>query len=459
MSPQPYTVAIAGNPNAGKTTLFNAIAGTRHKVANYPGVTVERKEARLRLPNGNMATLVDLPGCYSLVARSPEEQIAHDLLFGRIPDMEDLSLVVCVVDASNLERNLFLVTQLLDQKVPLVVALNMMDLAEEKGTRLDPEELSKTLGCPVVPTVGRKGIGIPQLLEAIQTKLEGNGESKPRIEPFIHQLPGDLDLPVGRLAQKLEESGEFEARDRSRPEALWALLASIDGDDPVHLPPYEVELTRETLGEFNLKTSDLRRAESHARYDYIARVIQEAEITQEDLPHNLSDRLDSVLLNPLAGPLILLVIFGLVFQSIYAWAGPLMDGVDFLFGSIAAGVNSILPEGLFRSLVVDGVIAGVGNTVIFLPQILILFLFLGILEDSGYLARAAFLLDRLMASVGLDGKSFVPLLSSFACAVPGIMATRTIPSRKDRLVTILIAPLMTCSARLPVYILIIGTVF
>ncbi|MCA9434093.1 MAG: ferrous iron transporter B, partial [Candidatus Omnitrophica bacterium] len=231
------------------------------------------------------------------------------------------------------------------------------------------------------------------------------------------------------------------------------------GDDPIHLPPFEIELTQGTIEEFNLKTGEMRKAESHARYSYIGRVIEEAKVTQGDAPHTLTERLDSFLLHPVAGPLILFLVFGFVFQSIYAWAGPLMDGVDALVGVVAAGADAILPESMFKSLIVDGIIAGVGNTIIFLPQILILFLFLGILEDSGYLARAAFMLDRLMSSVGLDGKSFVPLLSSFACAVPGIMATRTIPSRKDRLVTILVAPLMTCSARLPVYILVIGTVF
>lgn len=459
MTTRTPSVAIAGNPNAGKTTLFNALAGARQKVANYPGVTVERKEANLRLPNGGRVTLVDLPGCYSLVARSPEEQIAHDLLFGRIPGLDIPAVVVCVVDASNLERNLYLATQLRDQGVPLVIALNMMDLAREKGIDVDPDRLAKTLGCPVIPTVGRKGVGIPQLLSAIQVRLEGNGTPEPKLPPFIETLPSTLEEPVARLSERLVADREFSQKERSRAEALWALLASLEGDDPVHLPPHETEAVSETLREFSTSTAGLRKAESHARYDYIGRVIREAEVSQNDVPDTLTQKIDAVLLHPVVGPALLFVVFGLVFQSIYAWAGPLMDGVDSLFSSISGAADSLLPESLFKSLLIEGVIAGVGNTVIFLPQILILFLFLGLLEDSGYLSRAAFLLDRLMASVGLDGKSFVPLLSSFACAVPGIMATRTIPGRKDRLVTILIAPLMTCSARLPVYILVIGTVF
>ena len=323
--------------------------------------------------------------------------------------------------------------------VPLVVALNMMDLAEERGTQIDPESLSRTLGCPVVPTVGRKGVGIDRLVQAIETKLEGNGQAPNRMAPFIDSLPEALETPVSRLANRLEESSSFDAKDRARPEALWALLSNLDGDDPIQLPPFEAELTQNTLQEMELKTGELRKAESHARYDYIGRLIQEAEVTQEDRPHTLTERLDSVLLHPIAGPVVLFLVFGLVFQSVYAWAGPFMDGIDALVGAVATGADAILPEGFFQSLVLDGIIAGVGNTIIFLPQILILFLFLGILEDSGYLARAAFLLDRLMSSVGLDGKAFVPMLSSFACAIPGIMATRTIPSRKDRLVTILVA--------------------
>lgn len=448
-------IAVAGNPNAGKTTVFNALAGARQKVANYPGVTVERKEATLRLPAGETVHLIDLPGCYSLTARSPEEQIAHDVLFGRVQGVPAPSLVLCVVDASNLERNLYLATQLIDQGMPLLVVLNMMDLAAEKGTHIDAAVLEKTLGCPVIPTVARRGQGLTEVLSRIDTILGAphlNGTSEPA---FIESLPANIAEPVNRLAEHLSQSGQGA----SRPEALWKLLANLDGDEAVHLPPLELELTRKTLEGFHLSTGDLRKQESEARYRYITRLLERAGVSHEDHPHTLTERLDALFLHPILAPILFVAVFALVFQSIFSWAGPAMDGIKAIFALLSTMVDGLLPDSMFKDLIVQGIIGGVGNTVVFLPQILILFFFLGLLEDTGYLARAAFLMDRLMSSVGLDGKAFIPLLSSFACAVPGIMATRTIPSRKDRLVTILIAPLMTCSARLPVYTLLIGTVF
>lgn len=453
------TIAVAGNPNAGKTTVFNTLAGARQKVANYPGVTVERKEAILRLPDGTQARLIDLPGCYSLTARSPEEQIAHDVLFGRIPDCPTPSLVLCVVDASNLERSLYLVTQFLDQGIPLAVILNMMDIAREKGVHLDPEKLSETLGCPVIPTVARTGEGMDRVREGAARLIHSQAVNGRALRPFIEELPSPVAEAVSRLASQLNGSTDGGANQRSRPEALWALLGNLEGDEAIRLPPLEVRLTRETLADFNLSTSDLRKQESEARYQYIGRILQTAGVRHEDHPHTLTERLDSVLLHPFIGPALFVAVFALLFQGIFAWAGPAMDAIDAFFGWLGGGIEAALPESLFRDLLVEGVLSGVGNTVIFLPQILILFFFLGLLEDSGYLARAAFLMDRLMSSIGLDGKAFIPLLSSFACAIPGIMATRTIPNRKDRLVTILIAPLMACSARLPVYVLLIGTVF
>lgn len=453
------TVAIAGNPNSGKTTIFNRLAGTRHKVANYPGVTVERIEAELDFPGGQKIRLVDLPGCYSLTARSLEEQIAHDLLLGRIEGLEAPALVLDVVDASNLERNLYLATQLLDQKIPLVVVLNMMDIAEERGFRIDPDKLSQALGCPVIPTVGRKGRGIDRLVESIEKGVNGSHRTNGVASPLIDDLPESLERAVGALAPRFESSRGSEARGRSRAEALWALLSNLDGDDAVRLPPQEVEWVRQTRAEFDASGDELRKEESKARYGYIGKLVEAAEIREDPRPASWTDKIDAVLLHRIFGPLFLALIFAFIFQSVFAWAGPAMDLVDGAFGSLAAGIDRLLPDSMLKGLLIDGVIAGVGNTVIFLPQILILFFFLGLLDDSGYLSRAAFLLDRMMSSIGLSGKAFVPLLSSFACAVPGIMATRTIPNRKDRLVTILVAPLMACSARLPVYILLIGTVF
>ena len=454
-----HTVAIAGNPNAGKTSVFNALAGTRHKVGNYPGVTVESIQANVQLPGGDRITLVDLPGCYSLTARSLEEQIAHEMIFGRIVGVDAPSLVLDVVDASNLERNLYLTTQLLDQGIPVIVVLNMVDIAPEKGVYVEPDRLSETLGCPVIPTVGRKREGITQLLNAIESCLEEPSQTHSIMPPFIESLPPPIEEAVSRLSQTFVESGEFESEPRARAEALWALLSDFDGDDPIRLPQSEIDLTRKITGELGLSIADLRRRESEARYAHIGSILEKSEVRYEDRPHRLTEQIDAVLLHRFFGPVALCAIFAIVFQSIFSWAGPGMDAIDTCFSWIAGLVDSVLPESLFKGLILDGVLAGVGNTVIFLPQILILFFFLSLLEDSGYLARAAFLLDRLMASIGLTGKAFVPLLSSFACAIPGIMAARTISSRKDRLVTILIAPLMACSARLPVYILIIGTVF
>lgn len=448
---------MAGNPNAGKTTLFNALAGTRQKVANYPGVTVEQKKASLTLPSGGTVQLIDLPGCYSLTARSPEEQVAHDVLFGRIPGHQAPSLVVCVIDASNLERNLYLATQLIDQGIPLIIVLNMIDVAQEKGIQVDPGRLEALLGYPVVPAIARRGIGLDQVLEKVDAFIRGAANGTPEIFPFIDHLPGSLEGPVQHLAQSLSNGKPVDQKDRAQ--SLWLLLANIDGDEAVQLEDREVQLVRKVLDEFRITTPVLRKAESHARYDFIARILKQAEIYHEDRPHTLTERLDAVFLHAVAGPILFVLIFAFVFQSIFTWAAPAMEWIEFAFSHLAGFVGTVLPESLFRDLLVNGIIAGVGNTVVFLPQILILFLFLGILEDTGYLARAAFIMDRLMSSVGLDGKAFIPLLSSFACAVPGIMATRTIPSRKDRLVTILIAPLMACSARLPVYTLVIGTVF
>ncbi len=452
-------IAVAGNPNAGKTTVFNALAGTRQKVANYPGVTVEQKEATLRLRNGESVILVDLPGCYSLTARSPEEQIAHDVLFGRISKREKPSLVLCVVDASNLERNLYLVTQLIDQNIPLIVILNMIDIAAEKGYQVDPTCLETVLGCPVIPTIARKGEGMDQVLDKINFLLAEPYTNGNHRAPFINSLPPILEEPVRYLSDRFTERGLIPSGKESRPEALWALLANLDGDEAVRLPPLELELTRKTLNEHHLTTTVLRKQESEARYAYISELLKDAQFHHTEHLHTLTEKLDGVFLHLVFGPIIFAGVFALVFQAIFSWSGPAMEVIDSLFGWLAGIIETSLPDSLFRGLLVEGILAGVGNTVIFLPQILILFLFLGILEDTGYLARAAFIMDRLMSAVGLDGKAFVPLLSSFACAVPGIMTTRTIPNRKDRLVTILVAPLMSCSARLPVYTLVIGTVF
>ena len=385
-------VLLVGNPNAGKTTLFNALTGLRQKVANYPGVTVERKEGWFQA-GGREVHLMDLPGIYSLAARSPEERIAAREVRGEGDEAPDL--VVAIVDATNLERHLYLVTQLLGRGLPVVLALNMMDLARERRVVIDVAGLSRRLGIPVVPLVASRGEGVEELKRAIAAAASATV------------------LPAG----------------------LGAALAALPAGDP--------------------------RAEIHARYGWIREVCAGAVDRRIVSPHNLTERLDAVLTHRAGGFLIFLGLMLLVFMSIFTWAEVPMDliqsGVVAAQGLARAGFGAAeLAGGPLEGLVVDGALEGVGSVLVFLPQILILFFFIALLEDSGYMARVAFLMDRLMRGIGLHGKSFIPLMSSFACAIPGIMAARTIDNRKDRLATILVAPLMSCSARLPVYTLVIG---
>ncbi len=384
-------VALVGNPNCGKTALFNLLTGSRQKVANYAGVTVERKEGRLLTAAGKTLRVLDLPGAYSLNPRSPDEKVTADVLFGRARGEKRPDLAVCVVDATNLRRHLRLVLAVRRLGLPCVVALNMTDLARQRGLTVDPEALSRELGLPVVATVGVKADG---------------------------------DQALRRL---LDEPAAWKALSNS---ATAAAAAAAQGAPAVH-------------------------DSTAADHEAVARILQRLGLDQA-LPQTGSDRIDHVVLHPVVGPLLLAVVLFLVFQAVFAWAELPKGWIEGGMAWLAQTVNGVLPESLLRSLLVDGLIAGVGGVLVFLPQILILFFFILVLEESGYLPRAAFLLDRLMGSVGLSGRSFIPLLSSFACAIPGIMAARTIANPRDRLVTILIAPLMTCSARLPVYALLIG---
>ena len=371
-------VALVGNPNCGKTALFNLLTGSRQKVANYAGVTVERKEGKLRTSDGKSLRVLDLPGAYSLHPRSPDERVTCDVLHGRARGEKRPELVVCVVDATNLRRNLRLVLAVQRLGLPCVVALNMVDLARRRGIEVDPDALSRELGLPVVPTVAVKADGDSPL----RALLEDRSLWKPTMAP----------------AAVLHHEGDH---------------ASVQG----------------ILQRLGLDAA---------------------------MPHTASDRIDRIVLHPLFGPLLLMVILFLVFQAVFSWATVPMDLIKAGTEAVGSTVSGALPEGALRSLLVDGVIAGAGGVLVFLPQIVILFFFIIALEESGYLPRAAFLLDRLMGGVGLSGRSFIPLLSSFACAIPGIMAARTIADPRDRLVTIMIAPMMTCSARLPVYALLIG---
>jgi ferrous iron transport protein B len=372
-------VALVGNPNAGKSALFNALTGARQKVGNYPGVTVERHVGRLALPDGRPVELVDLPGTYSLTPSSPDERVTRDVVLGKQEGERTPSAIVIVCDASNLDNHLRFAMELIALGRPCIVALNMFDLAERDGLKIDVAALGQTLGVPVVPTVAVRKRGLDDLLARIASMVDGT--------------------PVGAVAALPEDLSQ--------------------------------------------RQRDARR-------------IAKAVITETSHHRRISASLDRIALHPIAGPIILAVLMFAMFQAVFSLATVPADWLDASFASLGDNVSTAMAPGLLRSALVDGVIAGVGAVVVFLPQILILFFFILLLEASGYMVRAAFLMDRLMAGVGLSGRAFIPLLSSFACAIPGIMATRTIEDEKDRLTTILIAPLMTCSARLPVYAVIIA---
>ncbi|WP_454598441.1 ferrous iron transporter B [Qipengyuania sp. SM2507] len=373
------TAALVGNPNSGKSALFNALTGARQKIANYPGVTVERKAGRLTLPSGESVELLDLPGSYSLDSASPDEEVTRQVVEGSFEGEKVPDVIVLVLDAANLEQHLVFAQEVLELGRPTVIALNMVDLAERDGLTLDPAALSEALGVAVIPTVAVRRKGIAELGQAI-AEAERHADEDP-------QRQSHLTLPERRLSAK-----------------------------------------------------------------HIAR----GAILSKSTRHTVENGVDRVLLNPWVGPLFLFALLFVVFQAVFAWATPFADALEGVVGTLSGWAGALLPEGLVRDFVTEGVLAGVGSVVVFLPQIIILFFFILLMEASGYMARAAFLMDRLMAGVGLSGKSFIPLLSSFACAIPGIMATRSISDPKDRLTTILIAPLMTCSARLPVYAVIIA---
>jgi ferrous iron transport protein B len=453
-APSPQYVVLTGNPNSGKTTVFNALTGLRAKVGNYAGVTVERKEGRLlNAPAGSNLRVLDLPGTYSLSPQSLDEQVSRDVLLNRLPELPPPAAIVVVVDASNLQRNLYYATQVIELGYPTLIALNMVDVAEENGHQIDVPKLAEELGVPVLPLVASTGQGMAELREAIVASLQRPQPATPR---QFSELPALLTSEAATIAGSLAETFQ-ERRAQAAAEALLilsnekALASSLK-----HYPAPVQQAVSAARQRLDAAGVDWRGATIEARYAGVA-AIQRAVTTELAPPgENFSDRLDRVLTHKVWGTLIFLAIMTLMFQSIFTFARIPMDamqqGVDWL-GRIAAG---LIPPGEFNSLMVDGVIAGVGAVVVFLPQILLLFLFIGFLEDTGYMARAAFLMDRLMSKVGLHGKSFIPMLSSFACAIPGIMATRTIESPKDRLVTILVAPLMSCSARLPVYTLLIA---
>jgi len=450
----PSYVVLTGNPNSGKTTVFNALTGLRAKVGNYAGVTVERKEGRLRgAPAEMQIRVLDLPGSYSLSPQSLDEQIARDVLLQRLPDVPPPALVVVVVDASNLQRNLYYTTQVIELGYPTLIALNMVDVAESNGHHVDAQGLSEALGVPVVPIVATARTGIPVLQRTIISVLRDGCPSAPR---RFCDLPSVLEREMKQLAELLAEMFP-ERRAQATAEALLLLSSEKAlATSAQHFSPAVREAVAAARQRIEAEGVDWRTVPIEGRYAKAAAIQQAVTTETRASSETFSDKLDRVLTHKIWGTAVFVGIMMLMFQSIFTFArvpmAALQAGVDLLGGVI----GRVIPPGDLNSLLVNGVVAGVGAVVVFLPQILLLFLFIGFLEDTGYMARAAFLMDRLMSKVGLHGKSFIPMLSSFACAIPGIMATRTIESPKDRLVTILVAPLMSCSARLPVYTLLIS---
>ncbi len=445
-------MVLTGNPNCGKTTLFNALTGLRAKVGNYAGVTVERKEGRLlHGPKDRPMTVLDLPGTYSLSPQSLDEQIARDVLLRRVAGVPVPSVVVVVVDASNLERNLYYATQVIELGYPTLVALNMVDVAADNGMTVDAGRLAEALGVPVFPMVASTGEGVAALRRAL-TEEE---MARPAARSFC-AWPAPLASAVQRVAARLRRE---EGMRVFSAEAEALLLVNDERNTGLNLtqhPEAVGQAVAEARGELERAGVDWRSAPIEGRYAEVARIYGEVVTTEGGMEETFSDRLDRVVTHRVWGTAIFLAVMLVMFQSMFTLAQVPMGWLEAGVGWLGEQVRAGMPAGDLRSLAVDGVIAGVGSVVVFLPQICLLFLGIGLLEDTGYMARAAFLMDRLMSKVGLHGKSFIPMLSSFACAIPGIMATRTIESPKDRLATILVAPLMSCSARLPVYALLIA---
>ncbi|MGR8920872.1 MAG: ferrous iron transport protein B, partial [Gammaproteobacteria bacterium] len=439
-------VVTLGNPNTGKSTLFNRLTGLKQKVSNYPGVTVEQVSGTARL-DGLEVRLVDVPGTYSLAASSPDEMIAVDVLHGSVESLPRPAAVIVVVDAGNLRRNLYLATQVLEAGLPVVVALNMVDRLDALGIELDVDELARRLNTPVVPIVAADGTGVDALAAAVRRQIDA-----PR--PAAISISADTDAAVAALAEALgldtSDDRHIELRRALLDSGGYAERRLVERHGQAGLEA--VQAAREDLtGGRNVATLEARD-----RYSWIGGVLAAVERRGEARGSRRLDLLDTALNHPLFGTLTFAFVMAVVFQAVFAWAGPLVDAIDYLTGALAGVAGAAIGPGLLGSFVADGIIAGVGSVVVFLPQIVILFLFIIVLEDSGYMARAAFLMDRLMRGLGLSGQSFIPMLSSFACAVPGIMGTRIIANEHDRLATIMAAPFMTCSARLPVYSLLIA---
>jgi ferrous iron transport protein B len=464
------TVVLIGNPNTGKSTLFGALAGIHQHVGNYPGVTVEKKTGRMSY-GGQEYELIDLPGLYSLAARSRDEMVAVDVLLGRQADVGAVDAVLAIVDAGNLERNLYLLSQVLEFGLPVVVAVNMIDVAASRGITVHTERLAKSLGVPVVAVQANRGIGLDVLKAALPEAIRSGGR------PIVPAFPSAFEQEVRRLGASLggatvrEPANPPSHRPHSTshtppappalsPALLRRLLLDASGWLQQALLPSgngrlacELEAARSRLAAAGCAVPGI---ETTTRYAWAHAVLQGAIQEPQHYPATASDRIDHVLTHRLWGTAVFALVMTVVFQSVFVWARPIMGLIESATSAAGNWVEAAMAEGALRSLLVEGVVGGVGSVLIFLPQILVLFFFIALLEDCGYMARAAYLMDRVMARVGLSGRSFIPMLSSFACSVPGIMSARVIENERDRLTTILVAPLLTCSARLPVYALLIA---
>ncbi|MBN2431950.1 MAG: ferrous iron transport protein B [Acidobacteria bacterium] len=450
------TVAIAGNPNAGKTTLFNALTGANAKIGNYPGITVERRMGLLELPRAGLVELVDIPGTYSLTARSADEEVAIIELLGR-KGFKRPDAAIVVLDATALERNLFLLMQVLEFEVPVIAAINMLDAAHKDCIEIDFESLQEIFQVPFIGVSARKRQGIGELKAALDHLL---ATGKPPVpERWLWHPPAVLEKDLNLLEPVLKRELDFlETPNRRRAFALW-LLMSLRENVELQVAPVILDEARRVLRRIRKAGRDLDREVILKRYEFIdSRSVDYIRRPSEQC-RTPSDRIDTVLTHPVWGFLIFMFIMGIIFQALFSWSDPFISLLEQGFGALSRWLEVILPAGFLRALLIDGIIAGVGAVVGFLPQILFLFLFISLLEGTGYLARAAFMIDGVMRRIGLHGQAFVPMLSGLACAVPAILATRTIESRRDRLLTLMVVPLMSCSARLPAYTLIIGAIF
>ncbi len=449
-------LALAGNPNTGKTTLFNRLTGSQAKVGNYPGVTVEHQEGELRLPRSGKVQVVDVPGTYSLSARSAEEELAIQAIAGLAP-IERPDAVLVVVDATQLTRNLYLVLQVIETDLPVIVALNMIDMLESRGLEIDASALSQVLGVPVVAIASQSGVGLDALRAAIDELLlePDRGRPGPRWLPSDPALESDVRAVTEALPEEWHESEPV----RRHALALWALL-SIDEHDELRSVPTKLRVAvAERRAKAQADGRDIETEIIQGRYAWIDSRAPQFLRERAMGVTSTTDRVDRVLLNPALGFPVFLLAMALVFQSLFSGADPAIAAVETSFGWVKDTVAGLLPDGIVNDFVCSALIEGVGSVLVFLPQIALLFLFIGVMEDTGYMARVAVLMDRLMKMIGLHGRAFVPMLSGYACAVPAIMATRTMERRRDRMLTMMVIPLMTCSARLPVYTLIIAALF